>query len=232
MNYYKGGKMKKYVAYYRVSTQKQGSSGLGLDAQRQTVQNFIGQNVLIAEFTEIESGKNDKRLELQKAIDFAKQNLATLIIAKLDRLSRNVSFIFQLRDSHVDFICCDIPDANTMTIGVFALLAQQERELISERTKKALQQKKQRGFQLGKPENFTNEMRKKGREVYHQKAMENENNVRAFAFIQVLRQQKLTYRAIASKLNETGFKTSTGNQFYPMSVKQIYDRYAKNQGVV
>ncbi len=224
--------MKNYVAYYRVSTQKQGSSGLGLDAQRQTVRNFIGQNNLIAEFTEIESGKNDRRVELQNAIEYAKSHNATLIIAKLDRLSRNVSFIFQLRDSRVDFICCDIPDANTMTIGIFALLAQQERELISERTKKALDAKKQRGFKLGKPDNFTDEMRKKGREVYHRKAMENENNIRAFAFIQVLRQQKLTYRAIAAKLNETGFKTSTGNHFYAMSVKQIYDRYAKNQGVI
>jgi DNA invertase Pin-like site-specific DNA recombinase len=143
--------MKQYVAYYLVSTQKQGSSGLGLQAQKETVRQFIGSNILITEYTEIESGKNDKQIELLKAIADANKNNATLIIAKLDRYSRNVGFIFQLRDSKVDFTCCDIPDANTMTIGIFALLAQQERELISERTKKALQAKKENGFTMVSP---------------------------------------------------------------------------------
>jgi DNA invertase Pin-like site-specific DNA recombinase len=213
--------MKNYVAYYRVSTQKQGHSGLGIHAQRSTVKHFIAHNPLLKEFTEIESGKIDKRIELQKAIDFAKTNNATLVIAKLDRLSRNASFIFQLRDSQVDFMCCDIPDANTMTIGIFALLAQQEREMISERTKKALKAKKDQGFKLGKPENLTNEMRKKGRQAHHIKAIENENNRRAYSFIQVLRKQKSTYRAIAAKLNESGFKTSKGNSFFGSSIKQL-----------
>lgn len=214
--------MKNFVAYYRVSTQKQGNSGLGLHAQRSTVKNYIGSsNSLLGEYTEIESGKNDKRTELQKAIGYAKTNNATLVIAKLDRLSRNASFIFQLRDSNVDFTCCDIPDANTMTIGIFALLAQQEREMISERTKKALKAKKAQGHTLGKPENFTNAMRKKGREAHHDKAVENENNRRAYSFIQVLRKQKATYRFIAQKLNESGFKTSRGNIFYANSIRQI-----------
>lgn len=218
--------MRNYVAYYRVSTQKQGSSGLGLQAQQNTVKNFIGSSTtLLAEYTEVESGKNDRRIELQKAIDFAKTNNATLVIAKLDRLSRNASFIFQLRDSNVDFTCCDIPDANTMTIGIFALLAQQEREMISERTKKALTAKKAQGFILGKPENFTNEMRLKGRNAYHDQAIENENNRRAISFIQVLRGQKSSYRFIADKLNDAGFKTSKGNKFYGNSIRQLEKMY-------
>jgi DNA invertase Pin-like site-specific DNA recombinase len=219
--------MKNYVAYYRVSTQKQGNSGLGLQAQKETVNNFIRNNSLIAEYTEIESGKNDRRIELKKAIDFATANNAILVIAKLDRLSRNASFIFQLQDSKVDFVCCDIPDANTMTIGIFAVIAQQERELISERTKKALRAKKENGYILGKPENFTNEMRTKGRQVYHTMAIENESNKRAFALIQILRNQGLSYRAIANKLNESGFKTSKGNHFFANSVKQIETIYQK-----
>ena len=218
--------MKNFVAYYRVSTQKQGNSGLGLHAQRSTVKNYIGNsNSLLGEYTEIESGKNDKRIELQKAIGYAKSNNATLVIAKLDRLSRNAGFILQLRDSNVDFTCCDIPDANTMTIGIFALLAQQEREMISERTQKALKAKKAQGHILGRPENFTNAMRKKGREAHHIKAIENENNRRAYSFIQVLRKQKASYRSIAEKLNTSGFKTSKGNTFYPNSVRQIQNMF-------
>lgn len=219
--------MKNYVAYYRVSTQKQGNSKLGLLAQQETVKKHIGSNKLLAEYTEIESGKKDKRIELQKAIEYAKSENATLIIAKLDRLSRNASFIFQLRDSKVDFVCCDIPDANTMTIGIFALLAQQERELISERTRKALQAKRNSGFKLGKPENFTNATRTKGRNAYHLKAINNTNNKRAFAFVQVLREQNISYRNIAVKLNESGFKTSKGNKFFANSVKQLENTFGR-----
>lgn len=221
MKHYEGETMKTFVAYYRVSTAKQGTSGLGLQSQQETVKKSIGGGVLVAEYTEIESGKNDKRIELQKAIDYAKKNNATLIIAKLDRLSRNASFIFALRDSNVDFFCCDLPDANSFTIGIFALLAQQERELISERTTKALAAKKANGFKLGKPENFTNESRSLGNAAYHQKAVENENNVRANSLIVALRAQKLSYSAIADRLNESGFKTSKGNAFFPATVKQV-----------
>lgn len=219
--------MKNYVAYYRVSTQKQGNSGLGLQAQKETVKNFIGSNNLVDEFTEIESGKNDKRTELLKAISFANSNNATLIIAKLDRLSRNAGFIFQLRDSKVDFVCCDIPDANTMTIGIFALLAQQERELISERTKKALQAKKANGYKLGKPENLSNSARLNSINTRIQNADNNENNKKAFALIQQMRKQNISYNKIAMQLNEFGFKTSKGNDFFPMTVKQLYERFSK-----
>ena len=220
--------MKNYVAYYRVSTQKQGASGLGLQAQQTTVKNYIGENNLVAEFTEIESGKNDKRIELQKAIEHAKANNAVLIIAKLDRLSRNASFIFTLRDSGVNFTCCDIPDANTMTIGIFALLAQQEREMISDRTKKALAAKKANGAILGTPANLSNTDRAAGNAAYHAKAIQNENNRRAFSLIEVLRTQGMSYRAIADKLNGAGYKSSKGGKFFAATVKQVETLFSKD----
>ena len=124
----------KYIAYYRVSTKRQ---NLGLDAQRKTVLDYIStvNGILINSYEEKESGKNNARLELHKAITECKKNNATLVIAKLDRLSRNVSFIFTLKDSGINFVCCDIPECNTLTLGIFATIAQSERETISQRTK-------------------------------------------------------------------------------------------------
>ena len=148
-------RMKSYVAYLRVSTQKQGQSGLGLAAQRAAVQAFPPVARLVAEFVEVESGKKNERPQLAAALALAKATGATLLIAKLDRLSRNAGFIFQLRDAGVDFVCCDMPDANTLTVGIFAVLAQHERELISQRTKAALAAKKAQGAQLGTPANLT-----------------------------------------------------------------------------
>ena len=214
--------MKNYVAYYRVSTKQQGASGLGLESQKSIVEKFIGENKLVASFTEIESGKNNTRVELLKAIDYAKTKNATLIIAKLDRLSRNVQFIFALRDSGVNFTCCDIPDANTMTIGIFALLAQQERELISERTKAALQAKKARGAVLGTPANLTKDARQKSIEVRKTKATA--TNLQASAFSKALKLQGMTLRATASELNKNGFKSSTGKSFEATTVKRLLER--------
>jgi len=139
-------KLKAYVAYYRVSTQRQGASGLGLDSQRSAVLQFIKSNGnrIIKEFTEIESGKNNKRPELLKAIEFAQQNDCTLIVAKLDRLSRDMNFITALMASKVKFIAADMPEANSLTLHIIAALAEYERKMISERTRSALQAKKQR----------------------------------------------------------------------------------------
>jgi len=213
--------MKNFIAYYRVSTTKQGNSGLGLEGQKIAVKNFIGGNNLLQEFTEIESGKNDSRIELQKAMAAAKQHGATLVIAKLDRLSRNAAFIFALRDSGVDFVCCDMPDANSFTIGIFALIAQQEREQISSRTKAALQAKKAQGHKLGSPANLTAAARTAGNEAYSAAARSNEFNVRAFAMIKVLRQQGQSYRTIAETLNTAGFKTAKGKEFFAISVQRV-----------
>lgn len=141
---------KKYVTYYRVSTLRQGRSGLGLDAQKELVNTFLDMgNQVLAEFIEVESGKVANRPKLLEAIEFCKSHNATLLVAKLDRLSRNLHFITTLEKTGVDFVCADMPEANTLTIHIFGAVAQHEREIISKRTKDALAQAKKRGVLLG-----------------------------------------------------------------------------------
>jgi DNA invertase Pin-like site-specific DNA recombinase len=201
-----------YIAYYRVSTKQQGQSGLGLEAQRTQVKSFIGNHAqLVREFVEVESGKRDSRPQLTQALAFAKQQKARLVIAKLDRLSRNAGFIFALKDSGVDFVCADMPDANTLTIGIFATLAQHERELIGERTKKALAAKKQQGFQLGTPRNLTPLAQQKGVAAIKAKAATNPNNQRALLTIKGYVGQDKTLQQIADELNASGFRTANGH---------------------
>jgi len=141
----------RFVAYYRVSTDKQGQSGLGLEAQRQAVMNYLngGPWKLVAEHTEVESGKRNARPELEKALAACRRHKAKLCIAKLDRLSRNLAFIATLMDSGVEFVAVDNPHANKLTIHILAAVAEHEREAISERTKAALQAAKRRGVKLG-----------------------------------------------------------------------------------
>lgn len=215
------------IAYYRVSTKKQGRSGLGLEAQKKTVLDFIKadkRRSLIAEYKDIESGRNDKRPELKRAIAHAKKEGATLLIAKLDRLSRNVSFIFALRDSKVDFKALDLPDANTLTVGIFASVAQHEHERISERIREALTAKKARGMKLGKKENLTSKGRKKGSVAVSENARLDVNNIQALAMIELLRKDKMTYQAIADRLNQLQFKTRRGSKFQPITVQRLYER--------
>lgn len=225
--------MKKYVAYYRVSTAQQGASGLGLSAQKDTVKIFVGSaGCILAEFTEIESGKNATRAELQKAIAQAKLHNAKLLVAKLDRLSRDVKFIFTLRDAGVDFIACDLPDCNTLTLGIFASFAQFERERISERTKAGLAQAKLRGTILGNPKSrkdasgkgwFDEEVRLLGIQVRKTNARTNHANQVATELVVLYREQGLSYAAIASKLN-MNHKTRHGAEFKSMTVKRLFDR--------
>lgn len=139
----------KYVAYYRVSTAKQGTSGLGLESQRQLVSQY--QADIIGEFTEIESGKIDNRPQLELALDLCRRNNAAILIAKIDRLSRDAAFLLTLRKAGVDIIAADMPNAGTLEFGVRAVVAQHEREEISKRTKHALQAAKARGVTLGSP---------------------------------------------------------------------------------
>ncbi len=153
-----------FISYIRVSTQMQGASGLGLDAQQQAIRNYLngGTWQLLAEYVEIESGKNNDRPQLKAALHQCSITGATLIIAKLDRLSRNVSFISQLMDSRVDFVAVDFPTANRLTIHILAAVAEHERAMCSERTKVALKAAKARGQKLGNPENLNAEGQAKG----------------------------------------------------------------------
>lgn len=141
----------KFVVYLRVSTQKQGASGLGLEAQSSAVQSYVKAHgdKIIETFIEVESGKRSDRPKLAEAIDACHVYGARLLIARLDRLSRNAAFLLNLRDSGVRFTCCDMPEANEMVIGIMAVMAQHEAELISKRTKAALGEAKKRGTKLG-----------------------------------------------------------------------------------
>jgi DNA invertase Pin-like site-specific DNA recombinase len=212
----------KYVAYYRVSTARQGASGLGLGAQRTGVETFTrGRGQIIGEYTDVESGKRNDRPELARAIAACKAEGAVLLIAKLDRLTRNVAFIFTLRDSGVQFVCADMPEANTLTIGVMATMAQHEREVISDRTRRALAEKKRLGFELGRPESMTPEATRKGREVRQRNAREHENNRRAAALASAMRQAGRSWTAIAEELNGAGFRTRRGGLFQPVQVQRV-----------
>ena len=218
--------MRKYIAYYRVSTQKQGVSGLGLDAQRSEVARFVERGgVLVTEYQDIESGKNNNRPNLIRAIEDCKKQDATLLIAKLDRLSRNASFILTLRDSKIDFVCCDMPDANSITIGIMAILAQEERERTSMRTKVALAELKKRGKKLGTPENLTEQARINSLKVRQENAYNDENSRKAGALIVSMREQGKSFYQITKDLNNLGFKTRTGKTFQQNQVQILFARY-------
>lgn len=143
--------MKSFILYRRVSTNRQGQSGLGLESQDETVRRYVqGQDgTVVGEFVEVESGKNNDRPQLTVALNECRRLKATLVVAKLDRLSRNAEFLLRLQNGNVDFVCCDCPNVDRFTVGILALVAQRERELISERTKSALAQAKKRGVRLG-----------------------------------------------------------------------------------
>jgi DNA invertase Pin-like site-specific DNA recombinase len=215
----------RYTPYYRVSTQKQGVSGLGLEAQRAAVMAFVTDaDQLLPEFVEVESGKRNHRPQLLAAIAETRRTGSTLLIAKLDRLSRNASFIMALRDSGVNFVCCDMPDANTLTVGLFAVIAQHERETISKRTTEALAAKKARGATLGTPANLTPTARAKGRAVQQANAQGNQQNQQARRLAGLLHAQGYSLPQIAQELNSGGYRTRRGNLFFPMSVQRLLSR--------
>ncbi|MBW6421627.1 recombinase family protein [Rhizobium sp. XQZ8] len=194
-----------YVAYYRVSTQKQGQSGLGLEAQRNACQVYQP----IAEFIEVESGKNDEREELNKAIAFAKANKATLIVAKLDRLSRRASFIMNQMDEGLKFRCADMPDADEFQLHLFAILAQKERKMISERTKAALQAAKARGVRLG------------GVQAEKANAMRSYEESILPVLKRLIDSGVEGPAALARKLNEDGHRTPNGALFVSTQVSRL-----------
>ena len=211
-----------YTPYYRVSTQKQGISGLGLEAQQAAVRVFVQDPAqLLGEYIEIESGKQNQRPQLLAAMAEARRVGSTLLIAKLDRLSRNASFILALRDSGVDFVCCDMPDANTLTVGLFAVLAQHERETISKRTKDALAAKKARGAHLGNPQNMTPAINRQGRAAMQHNARAHPANRQAAQLAELLRARGQTLWQIAARLNEAGYRTRRGKDFLAVTVWRL-----------
>ncbi|TDT44957.1 DNA invertase Pin-like site-specific DNA recombinase [Maribacter spongiicola] len=209
-----------YITYYRVSTKKQ---DLGLEAQQTIIRNYLkDDDEVLASYSEKETGtKKRVQLELEKAIEHCKQTGSTLLIAKLDRLARNVSFISTLMDSNVEFKALDMPHANKLTIHIFAAIAEHEAELISQRTKAALQELKKKGVVLGKPENFNQVGRDKGVRTNKAKASNNENNRKAKAYIKSLLVQGLNHSQIAKELNTNGFTTSRGKRFQAVQVQRL-----------
>jgi len=204
-----------YIGYVRVSTAKQGQSGLGLEAQVADLQRFA-KDQLLTTYTEVESGKKDDRPELSKALKQCKQTGATLLVAKLDRLSRSLTFISQLQDSGAKFKCCDMPEANEMLLQIMGVFAQHERKIASERTKKGLQAAKARGVKLGNPSADSAHM----------------DNIRAMRkpfqpdpqmtfIIQSMHKEGSTFQQIADKLKELNYTTKRGFDISPTFVYRI-----------
>ena len=218
--------MKKAVAYYRVSSQKQGVSGLGLEAQKSSVEAYAKAtgHEIVETFTEVETGTSKRdRVEIYKAIATAKEQGAVLLIGKLDRLARSVSFISNLMDSGVDFVAVDMPDANRLTVHIMSALAEHEARLISVRTKDALTQVKARGKRLGSPENPTQDAREQGAKANQEKAEEFYRKVAPY--IHTLKEQGLSYRKIAKRLNDEGHRTRQGKQWAVSQVQNVIQKY-------
>ncbi|MFI5409077.1 recombinase family protein [Kaistia sp. UC242_56] len=219
-----------YVAYFRVSTAKQGKSGLGLEAQEAAVAAFVGGKgadaKLLASYTEVESGKRDDRPELAKAMEHARLTGATLLIAKLDRLSRDAHFLLGLQKAGVEFTACDMPHADKFTVGIMAMVAQKEREAISQRTKEALAAAKARGVKLGNP-NGASHLRGLGNDAAAA-ALRQGAQARADGLagtIAALRERGVTSaNGLAKALNEAHIATPRGGRWTARSVLNVMAR--------
>jgi DNA invertase Pin-like site-specific DNA recombinase len=212
----------KFIAYYRVSTDRQGRSGLGLEAQREAVTGYLngGNWQLLDEFVEVESGKrDDNRPQLAAALAACRKHKATLVIAKLDRLARNVAFIANLMDSKAEFVAVDFPTANRLTLHIMAAFAEHEREMISARTKAALAVRKAQGAKLGNRTNLAFAQAKGGATVRR------EADAFAANVLPVIERVKATgatsYNAIAKALNERGVKTAKGGTWAAATVRNV-----------
>ncbi|NGQ93302.1 recombinase family protein [Rhodobacter sp. HX-7-19] len=218
------------VAYERVSTARQGQSGLGLEAQRRQIAEFAASRgaEVLARFTEVESGRKADRPELAKALHHAKVTGATLVIAKLDRLSRNAAFLLALRDSGVKFVAVDMPEANDLTVGIMALVAEAEREAISRRTKEALASAKARGVKLGNPNGAAALKRagKGGAALRATVAANADQFARDLAPViaDIRAAGHTTLRAVAAELTARGIRTRRGGQWGVGNVKGLLQR--------
>lgn len=216
--------LKPIVAYYRVSTDKQGRSGLGLEAQQKAVQDYAsiyGRNIA-GSFTEVESGANADREQLARALAEAKRIKGTLVIAKLDRLARDVHFVSGLMKSGVDFVAADMPSADKTMIQIFAVMGEWERDKISERTKSALAAAKARGVKLGNP--IWAETIDKARAVNSDRARAWAANILpTIRSIQVQGRPHPSLREIAAELNRRGIRTARGGKWYAASVQRVIE---------
>ena len=218
--------MTRYVAYFRVSTATQGRSGLGLAAQQTKIREFLNpEDELIAEFIEVQSGKLDTRNELWKAIHHAKKHSAKMLIAKLDRFSRRVSFIAGIMEQGIGLVVAEMPHATDFQLHIFAALAQEERRLISERTKNALAEAKRHGVQLGR-NGASLALQNKAEAIDFARSLE--------PLIRPLWNDGQSYSAIARFLNDAGIQTRRGGKFAPETTKQVVKRlnmeYFENVG--
>jgi DNA invertase Pin-like site-specific DNA recombinase len=211
-----------FVTYYRVSTQRQGKSGLGLEAQKKAIEDYLngGNHVVLQEFVEVETGKGSNALArrpvLKEAIQHAKKHKAKLLIAKLDRLARNVHFISSLMESKVDFVIADMPEANALTIHLLSAVAEYERELISKRTKEALAAAKRRGTKLGNPNlKADNRKRKKQAQDFAKKLKPT---------LKAYQDQGMSQRAIAEELNSVGITAPRGGEWGLLQVQRVMTR--------
>lgn len=216
-----------FIAYYRVSTKKQAFSGLGLEAQRAAVSAFVqGRGEILKEYTETESGKKTDKMrpELNKALQQCCLTGATLVIATLDRLARNAHFLLGLKESGVKFVCADMPEANEMTIGILAIVAEEEAKTISTRIKAALAAAKARGVKLGNPKgtggSFTAEGRATSAAIRKAKA-----DTLAASLVPILAdlaaQGITSFSGIARELNARHIKTSQGKKWHPSTVSRL-----------
>lgn len=224
----------KYVAYLRVSTARQGQSGLGLEAQRAAVTSLVNVRggMLLETFVEVESGGLDHRPELQRALYLARVTGATLAIAKLDRLSRNASFLLTLQDSDVRFIAADMPDANELTVGIMALVAQQERIAISHRTKEALLCARKRGRKLGNP-NGAQALRRAGRgnvdAIHALKVAADDASEKLRPLVKALEGSGVvSLGGIAAEFNSSGVLSPRGGRWHRSSVANLLKRLELN----
>jgi DNA invertase Pin-like site-specific DNA recombinase len=220
----------KIVTYIRVSTEKQGQSGLGLEAQRAAIAAYAktANAVTIAEFREVESGRNNARPELEKALRAARGHGAKLVIAKLDRLSRNAAFLLKLQDSGANFTACDMPDASPFTVGIMAVLAQQESKMISDRTRAAMQAAKERGQVFGNPYGAA-ALRRAGmgntasRRSATLKADHHANDLKDV--LEDLETSGITtLSGIAKTLNKRGIRTARGGKWHASTVANLRKR--------
>lgn len=225
---------KKYVAYYRVSTKEQGISSLGIEAQKETVSVYVDSvgGEIISEFVEVASGKNDKRIKLANAIEKASIENATLIVAKLDRLGRNASYLFQIRDNVKKLYVCDCPDMDVVKFGIFATFAQYERERISTRTKEALNARYQKtgqkngnkkGCDMSKAQEVAAQLKRNN-------AMIEEKNIVASNIIKLELAKGQSLQKIADYLNQIGLKTVTGKAYTKSQVQSLVKMFDLKKG--